>query len=98
MSKKQGKKFGALTVHEIAHHRNGICGEPFYVVRFDDKEAGKNMIGIVFESNFHVAVLSADETAKGNIAFARGNSWRGDHFQADLRAAIAHHEMAARAA
>jgi hypothetical protein len=35
-----------------------------------------------------VAVLDIAMLAAGNITFARGNSWRGDHFEGELRAAI----------
>lgn len=73
---------------EIAHHRNGICGEPFYVVRFDDTEGGR-MVATVFAGVGQVAVLNMDRTAEGNIAFAQGNSWRGDHYEGWLRERIA---------
>lgn len=81
---------GNLKIEAIDHHRNGVSGESFYVVLFSFKEDGQhhNMVGILFHESGQCAVLDRDETAKGNIAFARGNSWRGDHFEGDLRAAI----------
>ena len=37
---KQRQKEGKmkLKINNIQYHRNGICGEPFYVINFDDKE------------------------------------------------------------
>ena len=32
-----------LKINNIQYHRNGVCGEPFYVINFDDKDIG-NMI------------------------------------------------------
>jgi hypothetical protein len=75
----------------IAHHRNGICGTPFYVAIFDwrdDDGKTRRMMATVFPEPGNVAVLDISETAAGNIDFACGNSWRGDHFEDALRAAI----------
>ena len=87
-----------IHVKEVAYHRNGMGGEGFHVVRFawDEAESSslRNMVGIVFEGSGRVAVLDADLTAMGNIAFAGGNSWRGDHFEAVLRHAIKDHDTA----
>lgn len=81
-----------IKILEVAYHRNGVCGNGFSVVLFDFLAGGetspRKMVGIVFEERGNCAVLDANETAKGNIAFANGNSWRGDHFEADLREAI----------
>jgi hypothetical protein len=38
-----------LKITSVAHHRNGISGEPFYVFLFDDKgEHNDNMMAVVF--------------------------------------------------
>jgi hypothetical protein len=103
-----------IQVKEVAYHRNGVAGEGFHVVRFSFTEGGMphpnlvgavvggkphpNMVGIVFDGGGRVAVLDADLTAAGNIAFAMGNSWRGDQFEADLRDAIRVQEEALREA
>lgn len=76
-----------MDIKEIAFHRNGVCGIGFHVVLFADGK-NKNMVGIVFPEPGAVAVLDTKMTAKGNIAFARGNSWRGDYYESYLRAAI----------
>lgn len=34
-------------VLEIARHRNGVMGEPFYAIRFLDRENGE-MVAVVF--------------------------------------------------
>ncbi len=73
---------------DIDYHRNGICGAPFHVILFEDKgEEASRKVGIVFDSAYHVAVLDVDKLADGNITFGH-NSWRGDVFELELRAAI----------
>ena len=89
---RRAKKFEAL---EVARHRNGVCGEPFYVVRFVCPEADGEFIAIRFEGegiNPRCAVLNVPMLVEGNIAFAAGNSWRGDHFTAAVDAAIAKYD------
>ena len=76
-------------VVHIAHHRNGMCGEPFHVVLFEDNpgpEASRK-VGIVFDAPHHVAVLDIAKLAAGDIAFM-SNSWRGDVYEPHLRNAI----------
>src|SRR5271157_3261655 len=75
-----------LTIIDIAYHRNGICGAPFATVLFEDSgPEGSRKIAILFEAEYHCAVLDVAKLATGNIAFA-SNSWRGDLYEADLRA------------
>jgi hypothetical protein len=69
----------------IARHRNGICGAPFYAVLFNDSDSYK--LGIVFDSPHHVAVLDFDRLVRSNVTFGE-NSYRGDVYEAPLRAAI----------
>ena len=54
------------------------------------------MVATIFDARGAVAVLAIDETAAGNVAFANGNSWRGDEFENRLRAAIAIYDDAPR--
>jgi hypothetical protein len=75
-----------LEIITIDHHRNGICGAPFWVVLFH--EGGSRKVGILFDRGFYCAVLDVDLLHRGDIAFT-SNSWRGDHFEPDLRKAIA---------
>lgn len=75
---------------KVASHRNGICGEGFHVATFDMREDNKShkMVGILFEKSGQCAVLDIDMLSANNIEFGNGNSWRGDHFESELRAAI----------
>jgi hypothetical protein len=75
---------------ETAHHRNGVSGRGFSVVRFVD-DAGRNMLGVVFDDSPTVecvtAVFDLDLLKQDVIAFGE-NSWRGDHYQDTLQTAI----------
>jgi hypothetical protein len=76
-------------IHEIAFHRNGICGAGFYAVRFTGGKdvSGREFIATVFDEPGHCAVLAVDRLDTDGVAFGV-NSWRGDHFEPELRAAI----------
>ncbi len=83
-----------LTIVSASYHRNGIGGVGFYAILFDDADQGR-MVASLFESmgeNAHplkdgdyCAVYSVEELTKGNVAFAHGNSWRGDRYADALR-------------
>ena len=94
-----------IKIEEIAYHRNGVSGAGFFVVKFIDKEVPKpkkrlidqvnqiegaqgNMLAIVFEEPFHVAVFDRGLLAQDVIAFG-SNSFRGDHYEPELRKAVA---------
>jgi len=81
---------------QVAYHRNGVAGIGFYVVTFTwkdpDTRKPRHMVATVFPKRGEVAVLDIDETTKDNIAFAKGNSWRGDDFEEALHQAIAEHD------
>lgn len=76
----------------VDYHRNGVGGEGFYVALFENSIDGeakvRPFVGVIFDSPGQCAVFDVDELKAGNIQFAHGNSWRGDHYEADLRAAI----------
>jgi hypothetical protein len=75
-----------LTIIDIAYHRNGICGAPFASVLFEDSgPEGSRKIAILFEAEYHCAVLDVAKLAAGDIACG-SNSWRGDTFEPLLRA------------
>jgi len=75
-----------LTIIDIAYHRNGICGAPFATVLFEDiGPEGSRKIAILFEAEYHCAVLDVAKLAAGDIAFG-SNSWRGDNYEPLLRA------------
>ena len=75
-----------VKILEVAYHRNGVGGEGFYVVRFEERTAGE-MVGIIFAGEGQCAVLSVPKLTEGVIAFLK-NSWRGDVFEPHLRRAI----------
>jgi hypothetical protein len=77
-----------LKILDTAHHRNGICGAPFTVVLFEDHGPERSRkVAVLFEEPHCCAVLGVDKLAEGDIAFG-SNSWRGDHYEHDLRNAI----------
>jgi hypothetical protein len=77
-----------LNITDIAYHRNGIGGAPFYVVLFEDIGAeSSRKVGIVFTQALNCAVLDVAKLAAGDIAFG-SNSWRGDQYEACLREAV----------
>ena len=66
----------------VDHHRNGVGGRGFTVIRFQCFTEGKvrNMIATCFDELPEcTAVYDVDLLAAGNVAFAE-NSWRGDVF------------------
>ena len=77
------------TTEQIAYHRNGICGEPFYAVIFTSND-DKSYLASVFEASGHVSVICLDLIADHGVTFGE-NSFRGDHFEDELRQAIAKH-------
>jgi hypothetical protein len=84
-----------LKIIDIASHRNGICGAPFHAVLFHDSgPEGSRKLAIVFDEPHHCSVLDIVKLSAGDIAFG-SNSWRGDHFEPQLRKAIAKHQHTA---
>lgn len=82
-----------MKILQIARHRNGVCGAPFYVVTFTDREHGADvMLAVVFDEPDHVAVLST--AILPDVSFGV-NSWRGDNFEDELRRKIAEANEAA---
>ena len=78
-----------LKIQQIEYHRNGVCGNGFYVVKF--KRNRQNMLAIVFDTPGNVAVFDLNLLAKGNITFGE-NSWRGDNFEDWLRKELENYE------
>lgn len=81
-----------LKINEVAYHRNGVCGAPFWAVRFrwrpDGESQEENFIAVLFDEPGRCAVLGLDRMDTMGVAFAGGNSWRGDRFEGELRRAI----------
>lgn len=78
-----------LEIIEASYHRNGVGGVGFTAILFKDLSDKKQgmMIASLFDGDErgYCSVYSVNELAKGNIAFARGNSWRGDVYEDALR-------------
>ena len=78
-----------IKVIKIAHHRNGVTGEPFHVVlfrhKFDINDPVK--VAVVFQTTHHIAILDTALLDKQVIEFGE-NSWRGDQYEAALHKAI----------
>ncbi len=74
-----------LKITAASWHRNGVCGMGFYAVLFDDLNEKKKMVASLFDESGYCAVYDLAQLAEGNIEFARGNSWRGDQYAAELR-------------
>ena len=80
-----------MKIIEVAFHRNGISGNSFHAVIFDDEKEGR-MIGTLFDEPGSCAIYKIEELTKNNISFGMGNSWRGDYYESILRAAIKEYE------
>ena len=65
-----------------ARHRNGVMGDPFNVVIFEDDD-GSTKIAVDF-GEVSIAVLQLYKIISGDIAFG-SNSWRGDHYAKKIR-------------
>jgi hypothetical protein len=77
-----------LKIIDIAFHRNGICGEPFEIVLFEDRgPEGSRKLAILFDEPHYCAVLDVAKLAAGDIEFG-SNSWHGDNYEPHLRQAI----------
>ncbi|KKN15328.1 hypothetical protein LCGC14_0987270 [marine sediment metagenome] len=79
-------------IEEIEYHRNGVSGEGFHVVTFQQHPERTKMVGIVFLGRDRVAVFDRELLGRGVIQIGLpddgGNSWHGDQFEPELRAAI----------
>lgn len=73
-----------LKIKSASWRRNGICGIGFYAILFNDSQEG-DMVASLFDEPGYCAVYKLDELVAGNIAFANGNSWRGDQYESVLR-------------
>jgi hypothetical protein len=84
---------------KVAHHRNGVGGEPFHCVIFDKEEDGQTtrMLAVRFPDdegegyqNPRIAVFDIALLYESVIEFGE-NSFRGDHFADDIDKAIKAH-------
>ncbi len=95
----RGDKKLINAVQEVAYHRNGVCGRGFYAVRFtaDVEEVGPkdaNWLATLTDDAGECYVICLDLIPTCGVRFAGGNSWRGDHYEPELREAIKQHTEA----
>jgi len=76
-----------IKIKKASWHRNGVCGEGFYAIIFEEKKEGL-MIASLFDEPGCCAVYSILKLQEENIEFAMGNSWRGDVYEDALRPAL----------
>jgi hypothetical protein len=71
-----------LTIKAIQSHRNGISGNSFYSVFFNSVEDGENfdLIAVITSGSGNCFVVSKNNPDE---------CWRGDHFEHDLKEAVA---------
>lgn len=81
-----------IKIQEASFHRNGSGGLGFYAIRFqwqpEDADKPENFLATLFDEKGTCAVISLDRIESHGIGFARGNSWRGDRFEGELRRQI----------
>lgn len=84
-------------IDQVAYHRNGISGAPFYAVLFTgsstDLPKPERFLASVFEEPGAVSVISLSRIEESGVTFGE-NSYRGDAYEPELRAAIAAYEAA----
>ncbi len=80
-----------LKIEKIDFHRNGVCGLGFFAAVFVCPETKKRMVASVFETPGAVAVYDIDLLNQPKSIEFGFNSWRGDHYEDELRAAIKKH-------
>jgi len=77
----------------MATQKDGFAGRVNYAAAFmlRKKDGRRRQTTRAFDSCFengHCAILSTDRLETHGVAFANGNSWRGDHFEPRLRKLI----------
>ena len=86
-----------MKLHQLDYHRNGVCGAGFYAILFNDPEqpGGEgslyNMLATVFDRKGHVSIINTAMLEDAGVSFGY-NSWRGDHYEPQLREWIKDHK------
>lgn len=79
-----------IKIIQASFHRNGICGNGFYAILFDwtEDKVTRRMVATLFDEPGSCAVLEVSKlSSEDGVAFG-SNSWRGDHFEDDLRTLV----------
>ena len=75
-----------MKIMKADSHRNGVGGEPFNVAIVE--EDGRKMLVVMFGEQYFTAAFDLDLLKEDVIEFG-DNSWRGDHYDRELREPLA---------
>ena len=80
-----------IEIRDVAYHRNGVAGLPFYVVLFNDTDAGMfNQLATIDEDGKDCRVINAGLVVTASeIGTRHMNTWRGDRYLSQIRDAMA---------
>ncbi len=83
----------AIEIRDVAYHRNGIAGLPFYAVLFNDTDAGMfNQVATIDEDGKDCRVINAGMVVTaGEIGTRHMNKWRGDRYLHEIKEAMREH-------
>lgn len=89
-----------IKIEQVEYHRNGVGGEGFYAITFEDEENGRMVATVFPEYQFgpdgeelpvkgcgRTAVYSIPGLVESGVEFGV-NSWRGDVYETALIDAI----------
>ena len=81
----------AIEIRDVAYHRNGVAGLPFYVVLFNDTDAGMfNQLATIDEDGEDCRVINAGLVVTASeIGTRHMNTWRGDRYLSQIHDAMA---------
>ena len=80
----------AIEIRDVAYHRNGISGLPFWVVLFNDTDAGMfNQVATIDEDGEDCRVINAGLVVTASeIGTRHMNKWRGDTYLLQIKEAM----------
>lgn len=83
----------AIEIRDVAYHRNGVVGLPFYVVLFNDTDAGMfNQVATIDEDGEDCRVINAGLVVTASeIGTRHMNKWRGDRYLSQIKEAMQEH-------
>jgi hypothetical protein len=79
-----------IEIRDVAYHRNGIAGLPFFVVLFNDTDEGMfNQVATIDEDGTDCRVINAGLiVTAGEIGTRHMNKWRGDYYLHKIKEAL----------
>jgi hypothetical protein len=80
----------AIEIRDVAYHRNGITGLPFFVVLFNDPDKGMfNQVATIDEDGTDCRVINAGLVVTASeIGTRHMNKWRGDTYLFEIKKAM----------